>query len=74
MSGSYNSTFLALIPKVDCPDTFNEFKPISMCNFLYKIISKVIVVRIKSLPSNIVSYKQFGFLKGRLIHETISIA
>jgi hypothetical protein len=69
MPGSYNSTFLVLIPKVDFPDTFDDFRPISLCNCLYKIISKVIVVRIKPLLSNVISSEQFGFLKGRLIHE-----
>jgi hypothetical protein len=74
MSHSYNCTFLVLIPMVDCLYIFDEFKPISVCNFRYKIISKVIVVRIKPLISNIISSKQFGFLKGRVIHEAIGTA
>jgi len=39
---SINSTFLALIPKVNSPSSFNNFWPISLCNLCYKIFAKVI--------------------------------
>ena len=39
---SLNANFIALIPKCDKPKTFNDFKPISLCNLVYKIIMKVI--------------------------------
>jgi hypothetical protein len=39
---SLNSTFIALIPKKDISDTLDDFIPISLCNCIYKIISKVI--------------------------------
>jgi hypothetical protein len=68
---SFNSTFIALIPKVDCPETFEGFRPISLCNCIYKIISKVIVVRLKTVLSEVISPEQFGFLKGCQIHEAI---
>ena len=37
---SLNSTFLALIPKKEKPLTFAEFRPMSLCNLVYKLISK----------------------------------
>lgn len=37
----FNATFLALIPKSDDPASFEEFIPISLCNFIYKIIKKL---------------------------------
>lgn len=47
ISETLNSTYLTLIPKKDKPASFNDFRPISLCNLLYKIISKTIVERIK---------------------------
>lgn len=46
-----NSTFIALIPKTGYPLTFEEYIPISLCNCLYKIISKVIAKCLKSFLS-----------------------
>jgi hypothetical protein len=37
-----NSTFIALIWKSNCPSSFDDFKPIALCIFLYKIHSKII--------------------------------
>lgn len=71
---SINSTFIALIPKVDKPSTFDDFRPISLCNCLYKIILKVIRKRLKAILSEKISKEQFGFLQGRQIHEEIGVA
>jgi len=69
-----NSTFLALIPKLDKPKSFNDYRPISLCNCIYKIIAKIISKRIKRILSKSVSAEQFGFLEGRQIHEAIGVA
>jgi hypothetical protein len=72
--GPINATFIALIPKVKKDETFEDFKPISLCNCLYKIIAKVISRRLKRILSNNISPEQFGFLHGRQIHEAIGVA
>eukprot|EP00253_Pinus_taeda_P026726 PITA_26726 len=41
---SFNANFIALIPKKENPGTFEVFRPISLCNCIYKIITKVIAV------------------------------
>ena len=62
---SLNSTFLALVPKKDKPITFADFRPISLCNLLYKLISKVIASRLKPFLDSHISIEQYGFLKKR---------
>jgi hypothetical protein len=51
MLRAYNTTFIALIPKEDNPTSFEKFRPISLCNCIYKIISKVIARRLKRVLS-----------------------
>lgn len=69
-----NATFIALIPKVDKPETFDDIRPISLCNCLYKIISKVISCGLKVVLSEKISKEQFSFLQGRQFHEAIVVA
>jgi hypothetical protein len=68
---SIKSTFIALIPKLDHPSSFDDFKPIASCNCLYKMHSKIIAMRLMPLLSNYITQEQFGFVKERLIHEAI---
>ena len=74
LPASFNSTFIALIPKKDNPVSLSDFRPISLCNCIYKIVSKVIARRIKAILSENISAEQFGFLEGRQIHEAIGVA
>ena len=41
---------------------------------IYKIIAKVIALRIKPILSEIISEEQFGFLYNRKIHDVVSVA
>jgi hypothetical protein len=72
--GSLNATFFALIPKVNKSRTFHDFRPIALCNFVYKVISKIIASRIKTKLAECISHEQFGFLKDRLIFYVVGIA
>jgi len=68
------SNFIALIPKSDSPTSFNEFRPISLCNCVYKIIAKIIANHLKPILSRHISPEQFAFLQHRQIHEVIATA
>jgi hypothetical protein len=70
-AGGLNSTFLALIPKVNNPQTFGDYRPISLCNLCYKIITKIIENRLKPYLSKSLSEEKLGFLKGRRIQDAI---
>lgn len=52
---AFKSTFLALIPKKDSRDVFNEFRSISLWKMIYKITSKVISHRLKLILSFVIS-------------------
>jgi len=69
-----NSTFITLIPKSDSPSSFDDYHPISLCNVLYKIISKIIANRLRPIMSRHIAPQQFAFLEHRQIHEPISLA
>jgi hypothetical protein len=71
--GGLNATFIALIPKINKPTSFGDFRPISLCNLCYKIISKTIANRINPILSRSLSEEQLGFLQGRRIHDVIGI-
>ena len=68
------SMFITIIPNSNNPSSFDDFRPILLCNYLYKIISKVISRRLKVILSKNISSEQFGFLEGRQIHEAIGVA
>lgn len=69
-----SSANLVLIPKTPNPSSFQDFRPISLCNFSHKIISKVLADRLAVVLPHIISREQTGFVKGRNILENISLA
>jgi ribonuclease HI len=72
--GEVNQTDICLIPKISHPEYVKQFRPISLCNTNYKIVTKVIVERLKNCISKLISPFQTGFVPGRNIHENIIVA
>lgn len=68
-----NHTNLCLIPKVTNPKGMSKFRPISLRNLIYKVISKMLVMRLKNILPNIVSEYQAAFILG-LITDNVLIA
>eukprot|EP00253_Pinus_taeda_P023722 PITA_23722 len=68
-----SSTLIALISKNADPLTFKDFRPISLCNITFKIITKVIAERIKAYLAASLSTDQYAFLRGRSILDAVVI-
>ena len=65
----FNHTKITLIPKINNPYLVHHFRPISLTNFSYKIISKILSNRFKPILNKIIYPTQSAFLKGKSIHD-----
>jgi hypothetical protein len=74
MPHDLNLTYVTLIPKTHSPMSVTKFRPISLCNVLYKIISKVLANRLKKILHLIISPTQSAFISGRLISDNVLAA
>lgn len=66
-----NGTFISLIPKKPGADYLDQFRPISLCNSFYKIISKFLTLRIISIRPAIIFRQKNSFFLGRHILDSI---
>lgn len=69
-----NHTLITLVPKISLPEEVSHFRPISLCIVLYKVISKILVNRLKLFMESIISPCQNAFIQGRNISDNIFLA
>ena len=59
-----NRTFITLNPKIPGPETLNNYRPISLCNTVYKIVFKILVARLRPFLGKLISPLQSAFVLG----------
>lgn len=69
-----NKTYIFLISKVRNPRNMQQFRPISLCNVLYKIIAKVVVNKMSSISDVYVDEAQRVFILGKQISDNVLVA
>ncbi|KAG7543761.1 Ribonuclease H-like superfamily [Arabidopsis thaliana x Arabidopsis arenosa] len=66
-----NDALVVLIAKVGKPEQMTHFRPISLCNVLFKTITKVLMLRMKKVISKLIGPAQSSFIPGRLSTDNI---
>jgi hypothetical protein len=74
MPEEVNETAIVLIPKKDNPEEIKDFRPISLCNVVFKVVSKCLVNRLRPLLQGIISPTQSAFIPGWLITDNALVA
>ena len=68
-----NHSIITLIPKSANTTSVSDFRPISCCNVIYKVIAKLLAVRLSHALVTIISPMQNAFLGGRLMTDNIHL-
>ncbi|KAL6570158.1 hypothetical protein OROMI_014672 [Orobanche minor] len=74
MPRAFTTTTISLIPKNNNLQSWKDFRPISLCNSTYKIISKILSKRLGTILPSFINLAQSGFIKGKNITDNILTA
>ncbi|XP_074265845.1 uncharacterized protein LOC141588296 [Silene latifolia] len=74
MPKEWNNTIIVLIPKTDKPACVSQFRPISLCNVIYRLASKCMANRLRLVIPSIISESRQAFVPDRLMSDGCLIA
>ncbi|XP_074305947.1 uncharacterized protein LOC141641174 [Silene latifolia] len=69
-----NRTFITLVPKCESPERVEDFRPISLCNVIMKVVTRCITNRMSRVMSYLVGDYQNAFVVGRHIGDNVLLA
>lgn len=69
---SINSSFITLVPKINNPETVNDFRPISLLNCSLKLLTKILADRLQQVIIQLVHRFQYGFIRNRSIQDCLA--
>lgn len=70
----FSSSFIALISKVSCPTSINDFRPISFLGLVHKLVASVLTERLKGVMEKLVRDSKSTFIWGKNIIEGRTVA
>lgn len=73
MEPNMNETLICFIPKFQNAISIKNFRPIELCNISYKLVTKIIVNRIKPIFPSIIGPCQASFLSNRRASDNVII-
>lgn len=73
-SAFLNHTYITLIPKKKSPLKVSDYRLISLCNVTYKLIAKVISIRLKTVCNGVIGERQSAFVPSCMITDNVLIA
>jgi hypothetical protein len=74
MPNEVDDTAIVMISKKKDPEELKDFRPISLCNLIYKVVPKCLANRLRPLLQDIISREHSAFVPGRLIADNIVVA
>ncbi|XP_021745336.1 uncharacterized protein LOC110711266 [Chenopodium quinoa] len=69
-----NASLLVMLPKVDTPELASQFRPISLCNTIYKCIAKCKVNKMKTLLPSLITKYQHAFVPERYMEDNVLLS
>ncbi|CAI5528544.1 unnamed protein product [Closterium sp. Naga37s-1] len=62
-----------LLHKKGDKDSLNNYRPITLLNFTYKVLARVVADRMKKVLHRVISKEQYGFIPGRRLSDAVSL-